>query len=145
MFVILKRIHDQVRANDIHFFLEPALQGGFFKKTGHIQSIKIEMIQDKDANKTEINALVDVEPDAVAQRVIKNLNRKSCNGKPINIAEYFYRYHGNDPRQSVFEPEINRRKADRRRKNLQVTDITMEIDRNKLKLANAPVKDLNWY
>lgn len=43
MIVILKRISATTRVHDIESFIEPVLQGGFLKKTGRIESLKISL------------------------------------------------------------------------------------------------------
>lgn len=141
MLLILKRINENVRVPDIEVFLQPALMGGLFKKAGQIESIKIQKFHQIDSEKSEYHALVSVAPDSAAKRVIKTLNRKSCNGKPINVSEYFFRHYSNDPRQRDAGPPDDRRKGDRRRKNLEIKDITNTIPRT----FTEPLKEINWY
>lgn len=142
MMLILKKLDDKIAVADIEAFLEPALQGGFLKKTGRIEGIKIQMYLNTDTNIVEYHALVTVGPDSVGKRVIRMLNRKACHGKLINVVEYQFRHRDNDRRQT-FTPAIqNRRKLDRRRKNLQTQDITLarkghKIDYGLLNLNQA--------
>ena len=104
--------------------LHPHLPGGFLKKTGRIVSITIQL--HKIGEKKEYHALVCIEPDVVAQRIIKRLNRKPLGGKRINIAEVHVRHFSNDRRQGRYRPAHDRRKADRRRKGIEIHDITAE-------------------
>ncbi len=126
MILILKRISETTRIPDIEDFLEPVLKGGFLKKTGHIGSLRIQMVRQSDRIHPEYQALVDVEPDTVARRVIKLLNRKRLNGKHINIAEFHIRHFSKDRRKGKYRPLHDRRTADRRRKHLEISDITAE-------------------
>lgn len=147
MNLILKRVNENIDVSDIKLFLQPALKGGVFKKTGKIDSIKIQMLQEIGSEKTEYHSLVVVYPDEVALRVIKILNRKPCNGKPINISEYVIRQAINDRRQDQGQIALNRRKADRRRNNVQIHDVTEMSERYKVKLQAEPIptKEIDWY
>lgn len=126
MILILKRISHTTLIRDIESFISPALKGGIFTKAGHLEKISIQMLQAANAEKAEFNALVRIEPDTVAQRVIKQLNRKPLNGKPINIAEYYLRLQDNDRRSNGRQPLTDRRRKERRRSDLQLSDITAQ-------------------
>lgn len=126
MILILKKISNTTRIHHIEDFITPALAGGFLKKSGQIESLTIKKIDFREQGLAEHNAIIDIKPDVVAKRVVTLLNRKRCNGKCINIAEYVIRYRHND-RRSVCQPFIHDlRKADRRRLNMRVIDITQE-------------------
>lgn len=126
MILILKNIANTTRVIDVEDFLHPALMGGFLKKAGNLESISIKQFQTPGLRESQYHAIVEIKPDAVARRVIKTLNRKRCNGRPINIAEYIIRFRNNDSRSSCKPYMANQRQGDRRRQNLQVTDITKE-------------------
>lgn len=143
MVVILKRINEDVRPPDIQDFLQPALQGGFLKRTGHIESIKIQMHQCKEPEKVEFHALVDVMPDGVAKRVVKSLNRKSCKGKPINVMMYVYRQLDNDRRKSRYQLANDRRVADRRNPFVVIKDVTKQ--RPAPRDIKPKIPNVEWY
>lgn len=124
MILILKRISYSTLVPDIESFISPALKGGLFAKSGNLVKISIQMLTAANLDQAEFNALIRVEPDAVAKRIIKQLNRKQLNGKPINISEYSLRLRGNDRRDSGHRQANDRRRKDRRRVDLQLTDIT---------------------
>lgn len=127
MFIILKKISIATRVADIEDFISPALRGGLFNKTGRIAGIVIEMILPADSDLAEYHAIVKIEPEIAALRVIRTLNRKRCNGKPINVSGYFFRQRVNDRRDDgASAPELDRRTSERRRKGLIITDITAE-------------------
>lgn len=142
MIVILKRVGEAARVPDIKHFLNPALQGGIFKKAGKIGSVKIQMHRQKTSRKVEYHALVSIDPDVVGQRVVKLLNRKLFKGKPINVTEYSLRHFSNDRRQSRYQSLNNRRLTDRRRKHMHIADVT---DESKRIPKTEPVADINWY
>ncbi len=141
MILILKRIKEDIKVFDIEAFLEPALKGGLLKSAGCINNLQILKLQTSGSKKAECHALVKVDPDRVASRVIKQLNRKPCKGKPINVARYFVRDFNNDPRRSRYQIAHNRRVADRRRSDVKIIDITLENNWQRL----GPDPDINWY
>ncbi|MGR9116166.1 MAG: RNA recognition motif domain-containing protein [Gammaproteobacteria bacterium] len=136
MIVFLRRIPAGTKKYEISAFLDQALNGGLFTKSGRIDDIQILKLRDKWSNSVEYHGLVRIEPEAAAKRVIKMLNRKPINGKPINVREYFLRNWHNDRRLRMnhFEAEIQeRRKSDRRRNHL-------EIERVDVNLAHAAMR-----
>lgn len=124
MILIFKKINSATIVSDIEEFIAPVLEGGLFKRAGKIENIKIQMLEVAGSNHIEFNALVNVEPDAVAERVIQKLNRKSINGKHINISEFAFRHRDNDRRSNRYKQLNDRRRTDRRRANLQIKDVT---------------------
>ncbi len=124
MILIFKKINSATIVSDIEEFIAPVLAGGLFKRSGKIENIKIQMLEVTGSNHVEYNALVNVEPDTVAERVIQKLNRKPINGKYINISEFEFRHRDNDRRSNRYKQLNDRRRSDRRRANLQVKDIT---------------------
>ncbi|MCQ8103373.1 RNA-binding protein [Methylomonas sp. SURF-2] len=126
MILILKRISESTLVPDIESFISPALKGGLFSKPGNLVKISIQMLTAANSDKAEFNALVRVEPDAAAMRIIKQLNRKPLNGKPINIAEYSLRLRNNDRRGNSSRLANDRRRQDRRRSELQLMDVTAQ-------------------
>lgn len=82
------------------------------------------MFKHPDLVVPEYHAIVKVEPDSVGKRIIDRLNRKLCDGKPVNVCEYHVRYRTNDRREAMSNIKNDRRVLDRRRKNLEVSDVT---------------------
>lgn len=118
MELILRRIPEDTRRDEIVAFIEPALAGGWFKKAGYISSIRIISLKDTRTGIVEHHGLVTVEPDVVAERVIRMLRMAYFKGKSSGIREYFYRSWHNDRRDinTIVGKDIqNRRKGDRRR------------------------------
>lgn len=124
MILILKRISPTTLVTDIEQFFMPAVKGGLLARSGRIESIKIHLLKPPSGDRIEFNALVEVEPDAVARRVMQQLNRKPLNGKHINIVEFQYRNRDNDRRMSRYQNLLDRRRNDRRRLGLEVRDVT---------------------
>jgi hypothetical protein len=119
MIIIFKKIPANTTERQVEAFVAPALEGGLFSASGQIENISFWRYEIVQADTFEYYALVDVEPDSVARRVIKQLNKKAINGKHIALQEYHARHWSNDRRvfKSVIERgNSNKRKADRRRK-----------------------------
>lgn len=121
MILILKRISEDTIVADIEAFFDPALKGGWLSRSGRIHQIRIQKLSQSGIDKVEYNALVDVRPDSVAKRAVKQLNRK-----PVNVGFFAERNLGNDRRVSRYSKSDDRRKADRRRQQLQIIDITAQ-------------------
>jgi hypothetical protein len=124
MILIIKKISATTRIPQIEQFLSPVLKGGFLKRKGVIDGLEIKMFKHPDLNVPEYHAIIKVEPDVVANRVIQRLNRKVCDGKPVNISQYHVRYRTNDRRDGLHTIQHDRRMSDRRRKNIDITDVT---------------------
>jgi len=123
MILILKRIDRETRVADIEDFLAPALKGGFLRKSGRLDSVAIQKHSQAGGVYSEYHAIVRIEPERVAKRVIKRLNRKRLIGKPINIAEFHFRSYTND-REGRYQTLSGQRSACRRRKDMEIVDIT---------------------
>ncbi len=126
MILILKRISGDTIVADIEAFFDPVLKGGWLHRSGRIHNVRIQQLSQPGIDKVEYNALVDVRPDSVAKRAVKQLNRKPVNRKPVNVGFFAERNLGNDRRVSRYSKSDDRRKADRRRQQLQITDITAQ-------------------
>ncbi len=136
MILILKRIAHSTLVADIEHFITPALKGGLFARIGRLESVTIQRVKEAKNQKAEFYALVSVKPDVVGKRVIKLLNRKALNGKPINIDEYRFRHRDNDRRISRYRKLEDRRRQERRRFGLEIHDIT---EQRKTKVADLDV------
>lgn len=129
MMLIFKRISEGTGVPDIEAFVAPALKGGWFRKSGRLQSVVIQMHRETETAGREYHAVVWVEPDQVARRVIKRLNRKPLNGKPVEIAEMKVRHHSNDRAgryQSLYDLRYVCRRRKTGRKIVEVVDQTNE-------------------
>jgi hypothetical protein len=123
MIIILKKIPGNTLDFHVETFIEPVLKGGLFSASGRIESISFWRYEIVQSNSIEYYALVDIEPDSVGKRVIKQLNKKQINGKYIGLQEFHVRHWSNDRR--VFKSVVdrgknNKRKADRRRKIVKI-------------------------
>lgn len=124
MILIIKKIGATTSIHHIEAFLAPALKGGLFGKKGILESLEIKMFKHPELAIHEYHAIVRVEPDAVGHRIIHRLNRKICDGKPVNVCQYHVRYRTNDRRDAMRSVRQDRRVLDRRRKNLEIIDVT---------------------
>lgn len=124
MILIIKKIGASTTVHQLEQFLLPVVKGGILSRKGILESLEIKMFNHSDNNVPEYHAIIKVEPDNVAERVINRLNRKLCDGKPVNVCQYHVRYRTNDRRDSLQNVRRDRRVIDRRRKNLEITDVT---------------------
>lgn len=123
MIIILKKIPPNTSDYHIESFIAPALKGGLFSASGRIENISFWKYEIVQSNTVEYYALVDIEPDSVGERVVKQLNKKQLNGKFIALQEYHVRHWSNDRR--VFKSVVdrgknNKRKTERRRKIVKI-------------------------
>lgn len=135
MIVFLRRIPGKTKTSDIIAFIEPALKRGWFAKKGVIDKVKVLQLKDTGTKISEYHGLVTITPDAVAERVIKRLNRKLFLGKRIAVREFQRRDWHNDPRMNQeYMPlsNTNRRDGDRRRSYMEaVADLSNNFSSNK--------------
>lgn len=124
MLIFLARIPSNSTKQDIANFIGPALTGGLLTPKGTLDSIKIKTIRDRNTNEIEHHAIVKVEPDKVALRVILKLNRTKLKGKPINVRQYRIRNNKNDRRRhsQLIDKYYSRRAGDRRRDSLEIVE-----------------------
>lgn len=119
MIIILKRVSAKTKKHDVVDFLYPEVKGSWFSKRGKIQSILVLTQRDTQTRAVHHHILADIVPDAVAERVIKKLNRKMMIGTYIAVCEYKVRNWHNDPRcnhdyAKAFKRVNDKRVAERR-------------------------------
>ena len=123
MIIFFRKVPEQTANHDLVRFIEPALKSSWLRKKGVIVDIKVVHMQEHGFNHSEFHGLVTIEPNAIAEKVIKRLNRKMFLGRHIIVREYHRRVWHNDPRINHHAQDLDmscRRKTDRRRKNLEV-------------------------
>ncbi|MDO9214584.1 MAG: adenylate/guanylate cyclase domain-containing protein [Methylococcales bacterium] len=89
--VILKYIPKNTTYKQILQFIKPALKGGIFSKPGKIDRISVLAQKKEPSNATEFHAILSIQPDEAAKRIINKLHRKQLNGHYIAVAEYIER------------------------------------------------------
>ena len=122
MLIFLARIQPNTTKRDIVDFISPVLKGGLFAPKGILKNIEIMVLRDSRTNATENHAIVKVEPDKAALKVIRKLNRKKLNGKPINVRQYHIQQRENDVRLKNRYPAPKfkeKRLGERRRDSLE--------------------------
>ena len=133
MIIILKKISSKTRQEDIADILLPAVYGGWLAKRGQIERTLILAQRNIRTRLVQHHVLVEILPDFVAERVIKQLNGKRISGKYIAVSEYRVRNWHNDPRVNhsyalVCKRNNNRRACDRRN---EYEEIISEFNANK--------------
>jgi len=126
MVVFFRNIPDHTTHNHLIEFIEPVIKVPWFRAKGTIGRIKLIELQDANAKTSEFHGLVTIEPDKVARKVIKKLNRKRFLGKHILVREYQSRCWHNDLRINHNPKKLKfdcRRGSDRRRGGLNVVEV----------------------
>lgn len=96
--VILKHIPQNTTRRQILQFVKPALEGGLFSKSGTIEHISILVYKDHLSHIMEFHAILSIQPDEAAKRIINTLHRKPLNGHHIAVMEYIERSIYNNSR-----------------------------------------------
>lgn len=125
MIVFLRNIPGDTFSSEIADFIQPVLKGGFFRAKGEIKKIEILALRDKDINLVEYHALVYIEPEAAALRVIKKLHGQRFRDKRITVRQYHVRSWKNDKRSATHkeaEQAGEKRTNSDRRRNLEIMD-----------------------
>ena len=133
MIIILKKISSKTRQEDIADILLPAVYGGWLAKRGQIERTLILVQRNIRTRLVQHHVLVEILPDFVAERVIKQLNGKRISGKYIAVSEYRVRNWHNDPRVNHSYALVRKRNNDRRasdRRN-EYEEIISEFNANK--------------
>ena len=98
MIVILKHIPANTKKQNIIDFLEPEVKGGLLRRKGHLVSISIVSQRNIQTREVQHHALIEIQPDVVAVRVIKKLNGNIILDKHVAVVEYKIRNWHNDRR-----------------------------------------------
>ncbi len=114
MIIFLRNIPNDTLRSDIAKFIFPAIKGGLFREKGEIKFIKLLAMRGMFVKTVEHHALVAIEPDKVALRVIKKLHSTHLKGKRIIVRQYsprdkirgYYTAH-NDQRRELEITEID--------------------------------------
>jgi hypothetical protein len=128
MIVLFKNIPESTYHNDISNFIQPVIKGGLFRTRGYINSIEIIALQEINTVSLEFQALANIEPDTVADRVIKNLHGLNFRGRRIVVRQYILRSWKNDKRSeenNQSSPLKERRTNLSRRRNLKTYKIAL--------------------
>jgi hypothetical protein len=125
MIVFFKNIPGDTLRGELTEFIKPALKGGFFSAKGEIKKIEFLKLRVADINLVEFHALVHIEPDAVALRVIKKLHGQRFRDKRITVRQYYTRSWQNDRRadsKAVSAAIKEKRNTPTRRRNLEIIE-----------------------
>lgn len=116
MRVILKYIPKNTTYRQIIHFLKPALEGGLFSKFGKIQRVLVLVHKHRLSQSIDFHAILDIQPDEAAKRVINKLHKKPLNGHCIEVTEYIERsiYNSNNSYTRNKYPDLDRRDVTKR-------------------------------
>jgi hypothetical protein len=101
MILFFKNIPNNTQDNEIATFVQPVIKGGLLGARGRITRIDVIALKEMTSNLVEFHALVNVEPEKFALKVIKILNGQIFKGQPITVQKYYVRNRGNDKRSGT--------------------------------------------
>jgi class 3 adenylate cyclase len=131
--IILKYIPKNTTRRQILQFVKPILNGGLFGKSGTVERISVLVQKEKQSDTVMFHAILYVQPDLVAKRVINKLNRTQLNGHYVAITEFVERsIHNNNVSKKGKQPE-NKEGTERRNPDQLIRIITID-----------QLKDFNW-
>ena len=122
MIIIIERIPPKTHKQDLMNFVQPALKGHFFQKSGQVAYVKVVTYTNKLTEKVQYYGMILIPSDTVAERVIRKLHKKKLLGSLVIVRKYHLRSWHNDPRISHDKPSAelqNRRKVERRQSALE--------------------------
>lgn len=122
MFIIVKHLPSKITADELHQFIDPALQGKWYQKTAQLSSLKIVALHNKEGKIIERHGLVRISPDSAKNRLIKALHRKSLGTENPAVSEYFIRHWSND--RNAHYRNMN----ERRRPGLSMRTLAEKLD-----------------
>jgi hypothetical protein len=128
MIILFTNIPNDSYYSDISNIVEPVIKGGLFKAKGAINAIEIIALKENDTDTPEFQALVNIEPETAALRVIQKLHRMQVRGCRIMVREYIIRNEENDKRNKTTNMGWSfgdRRKNSCRRRDLKVYKIAL--------------------
>jgi hypothetical protein len=123
MLLFFKHIPQDTLNREIVSFVTPVIRGGLLGAKGKVTKIDVIALKDKVNHMVEFHALVNIEPDNVAMKVIKKLDGQVLKERAIAISKYTLRSWQNDKRREdrqiqnrITEKRVNQQ----RRRNLEV-------------------------
>jgi hypothetical protein len=125
MILFFKEIPDDTLHSELKAFIQPVIKGGLLGTKGKVTKIDIIALKDKVTNVIEFHALINIEPETAALRVIQKLNGQRFKDRKIKVKQYVLRNWRNDKRSDESEAILLRsenRKNPHRRRKLDIID-----------------------
>ena len=103
--------------------LQPSWLSFLSAPSAKIKRCEILQIVNPETQSTEYHCLVQINPSTAAPLVIKRLNGRKLQGKPVEVRKFFRRSPLRDRRRSISgrEASLENRRGDRRRDGLKST------------------------
>ncbi len=122
--IILKYIPQNTTRKQILQFIKPILKGGLFGKSGTIERISVLVQKNRLSDTMMFHAILYIQPDPVAKRIINKLNKKPLNDHQVAVTEYTERCIHNNITKDKY-PE-SRNINERRNPDQLIRIITIE-------------------
>jgi RNA recognition motif-containing protein len=125
MIVFFSNIPDDTLHSEIKAFIQPVINGSLLGVKGKVARIEVIALKDRISQLIEYHALVIIEPESAAIRIIKKLNGQHFKGRTISVRKYFLRNWRNDKRSDENESvrQHNEKRVNtQRRRNMEFID-----------------------
>jgi hypothetical protein len=125
MILFFKDIPNNTIDKEIATFVQPVIKGGLLGSRSKITRIDVIALKEMKSNLVEFHALVSIEPEKSALKVIKTLNGQPFKGQAITVRKYYIRNRGNDKRSTTNAPSAQfpeKRVNPQRRRKLEFVD-----------------------
>ena len=125
MLIFLPNIPASTRKSELITYIYSIISADaivLLRKKGELTKAALMVLKDTSLHLTEYHALVDIEPDSTALRIIKRIRRKQFKGKRIIARRYYPRDWHNDhrlPSHGKLKCIHTRRVHDRRRYHIE--------------------------
>ena len=120
MILIIPRISSSTTIADIQGFLKPGLRTIWPWKEHKVDGVRIKIYRDTKTGTLDYHALIFVQDDSLANKLIHRLNKKKLLHDHVIVREYFIRCWQNDRRLGLkSNAKVERRVSDRRRTTLK--------------------------
>lgn len=147
MILFFRHLPDKTLRSELIAIISPFIKGGLLQKKGRLGKVEILGLKDQNTKVIEHHALVKIEPDNVALRVIKKLHGKRFKSTRLSVRKYFLRNWHNDKRDGQNVPSASfvekRSNSDRRRRLEVLSDVGLLMEDSSYQTLQAHIDKEN--
>lgn len=128
MIVLLPDLNQNTKPEELHEYVANCMKNAWllpiFRRKGRLEKCEILRIKDPDNEKIQYQGLVYVDDEATGAALIKQLSGCRFSHNTLKPRIYHHRTNSRERRVSLVDSEniaiVDRRRSDRRRKNLLI-------------------------